>query len=73
MLLLSTLLSIPQWIYPPEQEPALQTPPSSAPAVTETLTLVLALQHNSPRLGGVSVPLWDYLQSDSQGTTPFKV
>ena len=30
----STLLSIPPGVSPPEQEPALQTPPSSAPAVT---------------------------------------
>ena len=31
---MSTLLSIPLGVSPPEQEPALQTPPSSAPAVT---------------------------------------
>ena len=31
---MSTLLSIPPGVSPPEQEPAPQTPPSSAPAVT---------------------------------------
>ena len=31
---MSTLLSIPPGVSPPEQVPALQTPPSSAPAAT---------------------------------------
>ena len=38
----------------------------------QTLTLVSVVAQLA-RLGGASVPIWDYLKSDYQGATPFKV
>ena len=48
----STLLCIPRGVSPPEQEPALQTPPSSAPAATGP-SPQSKWQHNLPDWWGL--------------------
>ena len=69
---MSALLSIPMGVSPPEQEPALQTPPSSAPAATGP-SPQSKQQCNLTWLGGCSFPTYGYLQCGSSGATPLKV